>query len=130
MGLAPYYLLLSNFAGTTTDCTIENYHNDNGSPVFSVSTVIGQQGSTATFTAAENISVVNTLKFFIQGSDVEAIQAEGNPDAIYLLNLVKGDNRLTVNAFTDDGRNLSKEITLSTKVLKVDIENGILKIED
>ena len=125
-----YYMLLSNFAGTTDECTIKNYYNRIGTPVFSVNTTISKNGSTATFNAKENSSVVNTLHFFINGSGIEAIQAEGDPNTIYLLNLVKGKNKLTINAFADGGISLSKEVTISTSVLKVTIQGGELLVEE
>ena len=93
-------------------------------------TAISEHGATATFTAGENSSVVNTLRFFIEGSGLEAVQAEGNPNVIYLLNQVKGNNPLTVNAFTADGTGLTKNLTLSTKVLKVTIDGGELLVEE
>ncbi len=126
----PYYMLLSNFAGTSSECTIASLTNPNGSPVFSVNTTIDSQGATATFSAGENSSVVNMLRFFIQGIGIEAIQEEGNPYTIYLLNQIKGNNKLTVNAFADDGKTLSETITLSTKVLKVTIDGGTLLVEE
>ena len=95
-----------------------------------VSTVIGRHGSTATFTAEKNSSVANTLRFFIQGSDVEAIQADGDPSAIYLRNQVKGRNRLTVRAFANDGTTLQKKINLSTRMLKVTIQKDKLQVEE
>ena len=126
-----YYMLLSNFAGKDTSCTLENYRTRSGrKPVFTETTAISEQGATATFTAGENSSVVNTLRFFIEGSGVEAVQAEGNPNAIYLLNQVKGNNPLTVNAFTADGTGMTKTLTLSTKVLKVTIDGGELLVEE
>ena len=125
-----YYMLLSNFAGSSDEATITNFCNRIGKPVFSVNTIVSRQGSTATFTVGENSSVVNILRFFIQGSDVEAIQADGAPDTIYLLNLVKGSNKLTVTACTADGSALSEDVTLTTKVLKISIEGGRLLVEE
>ena len=121
-----YYLLLSNFTGATNECTIRDFCNHAGKPVFSVNTVIGQLGSTATFSATENSSVVNTLRFFINGSDIEAIQ--DGPVTIYLRNQVKGKNRLTIKVYTDDGKSLSKAITLSTKMLKATIQGSKLLV--
>ena len=125
-----YYMLLSNFAGESNECTVENFYNRLGKPVFATKTTISQRGSTASFTVAENSSVVNTLHFFISGSDVEAIQAEGDPTTIYLLNLVKGNNKLNVTAYTAFGQTLSKDITLSTSVLKVSIVGDELVVEE
>ena len=120
------YLLLSNFASDQR-CTLQGVRTAQGAPVFAVRTTIGKNGSEATFAAEENHSVANTLKFFLGGQDVEAIQADGDPNTIYLLNLVKGDNALTVYA-CDGDRMLQKSLTLSTKVLKVSIVGGELQV--
>ena len=126
---SPYYMLLSHFAGTTDECTIENFHNRIGKPVFSTNTIISRQGATATFTAPENSSIANTLRFFIHGCDVEAIQAEGDPNTIFLLNNVKGGNKLTINAFDANGNILTKEVTIGTKPLKATIAQGRIRVE-
>ena len=123
-----FYLLLSNFA-SDKKCTLQNYYNRLGQPVFAVRTTISNAGATATFACEENHSIVNTIKFFISGSGLEAIQEEGNPNAIYLLNLIKGSNKLWVTA-NDAGKQLSKEVTLKTQVLKVSIVGGELLVEE
>ena len=123
-----YFMLLSNFAGDK-ECTLKSIYNRIGKPVFTVRTTIDNAGATATFTAEENHSVVNTLKFFINGTGVEAIQERGDSCTIYLLNLIKGTNKLTVTAF-DQGKTLTKDIVLSQKVLKVFIRDGELLVEE
>lgn len=125
---APSYLLLSNFSGNG-ECTLQDVRLAGGFPVFSTLTTIGRSGSTATFTVEENHSVVNTLKFLVNGSDVEAIQAAGDPNTIFLLNQIKGKNRLTVTAF-DEGKRLSKTIKLSDRILKVSVVSGKLQVEE
>ena len=123
-----YYMLLSNFDGEK-DCTLKDVYNRIGKPVFTTRTAIDGAGSTASFTAERNHSVVNTLKFFIQGTGMEAIQEQGDSTVIYLLNMIKGNNKLTVTAF-DKGKTLKKDIKLSTTVLKVSIRDGELVVED
>ena len=123
-----YYMLLSNFDGEK-DCTLKDVYNRIGKPVFTTRTAIDGAGSTASFTAERNHSVVNTLKFFIQGTGMEAIQEQGDSTVIYLLNMIKGNNKLTVTAF-DKGKTLQKDIKLSTTVLKVSIRDGELVVED
>ena len=122
------YLLVSNFA-SDRKCLLAGVSTPAGKPVFAQLTTIGRDGSAAELVAEENHSVTATLRFFIQGSDVEAIQADGDATAIYLLNLVKGDNPLTVRAF-DGGRRLEKSVTMKTKVLKVSIVGGELLVEE
>ena len=127
-GNVSWYMLLSNFA-SDQKCTITDVNTHYGKPVFSTRTLINGAGSMATFIAEENHSVANVLKFFITGSGLEAIQAEGDSAAIYLLNNVKGKNTITVKAF-DAGEQLSKQIELSNKVLKVSIRGGELLVEE
>ena len=127
-----YYMLLSNFA-SDQPCTLKDICVGGdlslGKPVFTTTTTINKTGSTATFNAKENHSIVNTLKFFINGTGLQAIQAEGDSTAIYLLNLIKGKNPITITAF-DQGSTISKDVTLFNKVLKAYILNGELQIED
>ena len=123
-----YFMLLSNFSGEK-ECTLKSICNRIGKPVFTARTTIDASGSTAIFTADVNHSVVNTLKFFINGTGMEAIQEKDDSTAIYLLNLIKGNNKLTVTAF-DKGKTLTKDVKLSTKVLKVSIRDGELVVED
>ena len=109
------YLLLSNFGGAA-ECRLQNIVCSAGKPVFAVRTTIGKEGSTATFTAEENTSAASVVRFFIEGSNVEAWQAEGDPDTIYLRNTKKGKNRITVNIFSN-GKRTSKKIKLGKKLL-------------
>ena len=122
------YLLLSNFF-SDQKCMLKEVNTSAGKPVFTSETTIGKDGSTATFAAEENHSVVNTLKFFIIGEGLTAIQEQGDSTVIYLCNDVKGKNTITVFAY-DDGKKLSKQIELSTKVLKVFIRGGELQVEE
>ena len=122
------YMLLGNFNDKRGDCTLRNIAAHEGSPVFTASTTIGSEGSTATFAVEGNSSVANTLRFFIQGSGVEAIQAEGDPSAIILRNSVKGRNKVKVNAFGDDGKKIHAKVTLGTRPVRVSIEGDRLRI--
>ena len=122
------YLLLSNFT-SSQKCTLADVNTSHGAPVFTVKTTISGPGSSASFVAEENHSVSDVLRFFIKGTGLEAIQQEGHPDAIFLLNLVKGNNKLTINAF-DNGKALTKEVVLHTSVLKVSICGGELLVEE
>jgi hypothetical protein len=122
------YLLLSNFA-SDQKCQITGVTTQLGHPVFTAATTISSKGSSALFGVEENHSVANTLRFFIKGGGLQAVQALEEPTVIYLLNLEKGNNKLTVNA-VDNGKQLSKDVTLSTKVLKVSIVGGELLVEE
>ena len=123
-----YYLLLSNFSGSN-ECRLKGVYTRVGNPVFAVKTTISKSGSEAVFTSEQNQSVANTVKFFISGSGLEAIQAKGDPSTIYLLNLVKGKNQFWVTA-SDGGKSVSKQVTISTKVLKISVKGGALLVEE
>ena len=118
------YLLVSNFC-SDRPCSVADVRTELGSPVFSVSTTISDKGSSATFIAEENHSVADVLCFFIEGTGVEATQDKDTPDAIYLLNQVKGNNQVTIHAA---GR--QQQVTLGTQVLRVSIVGGELLIEE
>ena len=126
--VATHYLLLSNFA-SDQKCTIENAWTYMGNPVFTTETTIGEQGSTATFIAEENHSVINTLKIFIIGQGVTAIQDANDSTAIYVRNDIKGKNTIKVNG-VDEGQTINKEIELSNKVIKISIRGGELLVEE
>ena len=124
-----YYLLLCNFAATGTQCQLSGVKCANGMPVFSELTSITSEGSTATFTASQQRSVTNTLRFFISGTGVEAIQDENDPAIIYIRNLVKGNNTITVRAFAD-GKADNRELKLSKSVVKATIDADGLHWEE
>ncbi len=121
------YLLLSNF-GSQQQCLLQGIGTRHGAPVFATNTTIGKNTATATFSTEENHSVANTLRFFVEGDGIEAIQAEGDPTTVYLLNTVKGKNKVKVNAF-DKAKRLSKNVTLAQKKLKISIVKGRLQVE-
>ena len=51
------------------------------------------------------------------------------PNTIFLLNNVKGGNKLTINAFDANGNILTKEVTIGTKPLKATIAQGRIRVE-
>ena len=122
------YLLLSNFY-SDQKCQITELLTQQGCPVFNSRTQISSTGSTATFAAEENHSVINVLRFFIEGTGVEAVQAKDDDSIIYLLNQIKGKNPIKVDAFSN-GNILSKQIELGTSVIKVSIRGGELLVEE
>ena len=129
-----YYMLLSNFVGSK-ECELKDVKVVSGKPVFDVLTTIGQNGSSATFSAEQNHSVVSRLNYFIDGQGVEAIQAKDSSSVIYIRNLVKGENPITVTCNWGDHGD-SREVTLTDKVIKVTLEidenngEGSLLIEE
>ncbi len=118
------YLLLSNFA-SDQQCRLAGVTTALGAPVFSVRTTINDTESSADFIAEENHSVADVLHFFIEGTGVEAIQDVESANVIYLLNDIKGENPVTVNA-----AGTQQKVTLGQKVVKVSLINGKLVVED
>lgn len=122
------YLLLSNFIGDK-ECKLSGIITRLGCPVFTEETTITKEGASATFTVEKNYSAVNTLKFFIQGDGVTAVQEKNDSTIIYVRNDVKGKNVITVNA-ADEGKILVKEIELGMNSLKLSIKGGELLVEE
>jgi hypothetical protein len=122
------YMLLSNFAGTR-QCRLSGIRTHLGAPVFTVKTMIGKDGASADFEVEENHSAVNCLHLFIEGDNIEAIQAEGDSTAIFLTNLKKKKNTITINA-VDAGASMTKKLTIGQKTLKAYIRKGELLIEE
>ncbi len=118
------HLLLANFVGDQ-NYRLTDVKTSMGSPVFAVRTQINGTGSSASFTAEENHSVTNVLRFFIEGSGVEAVQEKDDDSVIYLLNLVKGQNTITVWA-----QGHGQQVVLGQKVLKVSYVGGELLVEE
>jgi len=118
------YLLLANFA-SDQPCELSKVTTVLGAPVFSVLTDISDSGAKAVFAVEENHSVANVLRFFIKGSGVEAVQDADDDTVIYLRNLVKGQNPVTVNAAND-----TKAITLGQRIVKVSLIDNKLVAED
>ena len=73
--------------------------------------------------------MVNTLRFFIDGVGLSAIQAAGDPTAIYVLNAIKGQNKFHVKA-TGDGLDLGQDVVIKQHVLKISIVGGELLVEE
>ena len=118
------YLLLANFA-CDQKCQLSNLTTVLGAPVFSEKTLISNSEASATFMAEENHSVANVLRFFIEGTGLEAVQEKDNDAAIYLLNQIKGENTISVYA-----AGKKKQVVLGQKVIKISIVGGELLVEE
>lgn len=121
------YLLLSNFA-SDRKCSLTEVETSCGAPVFSVLTTISDSKSSADFVAEENHSVANVVRFFIKGTDVQAIQ-ESNDDSVIYVKALSAGQTVTVTA-TVDGRLLTKQQALGNKTWKASIVGGELLIEE
>jgi len=107
------YLLLSNFSGDTI-CTLQGVTTAWGAPVFSQPTTISDSRASVTFCAKTNHSIGNAIRFFIQGSDVEATQSDDDPYTIVLRNLKKGRNAVTVITL-DGNHRTTRQLKLHKK---------------
>ena len=120
------YLLISNFS-SAQGCVVNDVTTARGCPVFTTNTTISDKGSSAIFVADANHSVANVLKFFIQGSNVVAFQQEDDSTCIYLTNLNKRKNTITINAF-DAGKKMTRKLTLRKKKIKISISEGTIQM--
>ena len=119
------FLLLARFAGEGK-CVLKDVKTPFGAPVFFPGCTIMENGSEAAFVAKENQSLVQVVRFFIDGVGVEAVQ-DGD-DAIRLHNLVKGRNSVLVNAFAN-GKRFTKMLKIKKKDLKITLTAEELLIE-
>lgn len=100
-----HYLLISNYYGTaTTKAVIEGVTCPEGAPVFTQVTDIDQSKSYATFSCTQNYSIANELKVFVQGSGLEAVQADGDPASIYLRNSNAEEVTAVVTILKDEAK--------------------------
>ncbi len=119
------HLLLSNFA-SAEKCVLSNITCAKGAPVFSTETTINDSQSSAEFIVEENHSIGNTLKFFIQGNNIKAIQEKDNADVVYIE--ANQNTTITINAI-EDGNTLTKTTNLTVgKPIKCIIETYDLKV--
>ena len=114
------YLLLSNFCGKR-ECLLKGISTPLGCPVFAVETTISKEGSAASFSAEENHAIGNSLRCFIKGNGLTAIQAPNDPSTIYIQNTKKGKNIITVNTISN-GKTTSKKIRLGQQRIKITID--------
>ena len=109
---APSYLLLSNFAAADSVLTLTDIRLlegcPEGCPVFEVPTAIGPGGSTATFAAQPNTSVVQVLTWFVRGEGVTACQ---QPDGLHLVSTDGRRHKITVTCL-DGGKPRSRQVTV------------------
>ena len=124
-----YYMLLSNFVGISS-CTIGNIKCQYGAPVFSVPTTIVDGGASATYTSKVNHSVGDILKIFVKGTDLTAMQVEGDSCAAYLLNVQDEEIKSEVSIISE-GEVLSARVPIASRAcVKVYVGQGELRWED
>ena len=119
------YLLLSNFSGSTTSCSLSGVVTELGAPVFNVKTTVSDSQSAATFTGiAQNRSVSQVIRLYIKGTGVEVVQDSDDPNLFTLINQIKGQNPVTVVTATDQ-----RKLTLGNQSVKVRIVDGQLRVQ-
>ena len=118
------YLLLSNFSGSTTSCPLSGVVTELGAPVFNVKTTVTDSQSAATFTASQNRSVAQTILFFIKGTGVETVVDDDDPTTVTLINLIKGQNPITIVT-----ANEQRKLTLGKQTVKIRLVNGKLQVQ-
>jgi hypothetical protein len=94
------FLFLSNFV-SDVPCKLSDIACEQGAPVFSEPTTINNGKSSATFLAEQNHAVGNTLKFFLTGDGIKAIQAKNDSSVVFK---VEGDltDETTQNQIRDE----------------------------
>lgn len=122
------YLLLSNFVSEQR-CTLKNISCELGAPVFTSFTTVSEGKSTATFSAETNRSISNVLKVFVNGSDIKAVQAEGDSCAAYLQNTSSEKINPSVSIISD-GNVVSGTAEINAgSCVKVSVKGGKLLVE-
>ena len=121
------YLMLAHFEGDTTEVTITTRGCSLGAPVFENETTIHGGSATASFHAAKETALMQTINCFVQGEG-EGITARQVPDdnkAIWL----SGDKRQTVTVnIISEGNICGGAVKVSPSHLtKVFLEKGKLK---
>lgn len=117
------YLLLSNYMGDL-NCKLTDITLPYGAPVFTAVTAINDNKATATFRCDANHSVANTLRVFVEGTGIQAWQAENDSCAAYLDN--PGDKETKVNVtILNNNKVSSAQITLKANSrIQVYIKDG------
>ncbi|MBO5679737.1 MAG: hypothetical protein J6S11_07255 [Bacteroidaceae bacterium] len=122
-----HYLLLSNFV-SDRKCTLAEVTCPLGAPVFSTLTSIADSKSTAEFVAEINHSVSETLRVFVKGDGLTAVQAPADSCAAYLATTGKQPAEVTVSIVCGDTVAIGT-FTFSGSV-KVSAEGTTLSVEE
>ena len=120
------YLFLCNFA-SDEKYKLSALSCEQGAPVFTSETTINGSQSTAEFVIEENHGIGNTLKYYIKGNNIKAIQDKDHNDVMYVEALQNAN--IIINA-VDNGKSLTKTTSINAgKAVKVTIENESIKVE-
>ena len=122
-----HYLLLSNFV-SDRKCALAEVTCPLGAPVFSTLTSIADSKSTAEFVAEINHSVSETLRVFVKGDGLTAVQAPADSCVAYLAATGKQSAEVTVSIVCGDTM-ATGTFTFSGSV-KVSAEGTTLSVEE
>ena len=122
-----HYLLLSNFV-SDRKYTLAEVTCPLGAPVFSTLTSIADSKSTAEFAAEINHSVSETLRVFVKGDGLTAVQAPADSCVAYLAATGKQSAEVTVSIVCGDTM-ATGTFTFSGSV-KVSAEGTTLSVEE
>ncbi len=122
------YMLVSNFAGSTT-ADMKAISFPEGAPVFSVPTDVTAGKSTAHFTLNASRSIGNTLRVFVTSG---AILAQQGTDSIsaYLTNSSTLEKTIGLTIITTEGKISGNVIVPAKSRVLVKISNGNLTATD
>ncbi len=119
------YLMLAHFDGDTTEVTVTARGGTLGAPVFEDKTTILNGTATATFHAAKESALMQTICGFVQGDGITACQVPDDNKALWLS--AERRQAVTVNILSA-GRAYGGTVKVSPSHLtKVFLDNGKLK---
>ena len=122
-----YYLLLANFV-SDRKCALTEVACPLGAPVFGSPTSIADSKSAAEFVAEINHSVSETLRVFVKGDGLTALQDPADSCAAYLATTGKQPTEVTVSIVSGDTV-VTGTFTFCGSV-KVSVEGTTLKVEE
>ena len=120
------FLFLSNFV-SDVPCKLSDIACEQGAPVFSEPTTINNSKSSATFLAEQNHAVGNTLKFFLTGDGIKAVQAKNDSSVVFIT--TEKETSVIVKA-VDSQSVLTQAVTIpANKTVRISLANGQLSID-
>lgn len=122
-----YYLLLSNFV-SDRKCTLTEVVCPLGAPVFGSLTSIADSKSAAEFVAEINHSVSETLRVFVNGDGLTALQDPADSCAAYLATTGKQPAEVTVSIVLGD--TVATGAFTFSGTVRVSVEGTTLKVEE
>ena len=122
-----YYLLVTNFLSMDA-VELTGINIEGKAPVFSVTTKIKDNESSATVVEQLNNSLANELRVFVKGTNLTAVQDADDPTVAYITNnSTAASPAVTIIA---DGTPVSGDVNIPAgQTVKVYVQNGAIKYE-